>query len=62
MIHLPIFRWGQAYTSIDVDEIAHFATGELVAKVSRANGGLLQRDMRKASQARAGSVRCLSTS
>jgi acyl-CoA reductase-like NAD-dependent aldehyde dehydrogenase len=53
MIHLPIFRWGQAYTSIDVDEIAHFATGELVAKVSRANGGLLQRDMRKASQARA---------
>jgi hypothetical protein len=53
MIQLPILRWGQPYTSIDVDEIAHFETGEPVAKVSRANGGLLQRDMRKAGQARA---------
>ena len=37
---------------MDVDEVAHFATGELVARVSRANGGLIQRDMRKAARAR----------
>lgn len=53
MLQLPILRWGQPYTSIDVDEITHFSTGEPVARISRANGGLLQRDMRKAGQARA---------
>jgi acyl-CoA reductase-like NAD-dependent aldehyde dehydrogenase len=53
VLNLPILRWGQPYTSLEVDEIAHFETGEPVAKVSRANGGLLQRDMRKAGLARA---------
>src|SRR5688572_9105037 len=52
MIHLPILRWGQPYTSLDVNDVVHFSTGEPIAKVSRANGGLIQRDMRKAQQAR----------
>ena len=52
MVHLPVLRWGQPYTSMDVDTVAHFATGEPIAKVSRANGGLIQRDMRKAARAR----------
>jgi hypothetical protein len=52
MLHLPVLRWGQPYTSIDVDEVAHFSTGEPIARVSRANGGLIQRDIRKASRAR----------
>src|SRR5947209_1806120 len=52
MLHLPVLRWGQPYTSIDVDPVVHFATGEPIANVSRANGGLIQRDMRKASRAR----------
>src|ERR671914_2050757 len=52
MLHLPILRWGQPYTSMDVDEVVHFATGEPIAKVSRANGGLIQRDMRRAQRAR----------
>src|SRR6266850_5325227 len=52
MLNLPILRWGQPYTSIDVDPVVHFATGEPIANVSRANGGLIQRDMRKASRAR----------
>src|SRR5205814_1338872 len=52
MLHLPILRWGQPYTSLEVDEVAHFATGEPIAKVSRANGGLVQRDARKAQRAR----------
>jgi acyl-CoA reductase-like NAD-dependent aldehyde dehydrogenase len=52
MLHIPVLRWGQPYTSIDVDEVVHFATGEPIASMSRANGGLIQRDMRKAAGAR----------
>jgi acyl-CoA reductase-like NAD-dependent aldehyde dehydrogenase len=52
MIHLPVLRWGQPYTSIDVDDVVHFASGKPIAKVSRANGGLIQRDIRKAARAR----------
>jgi acyl-CoA reductase-like NAD-dependent aldehyde dehydrogenase len=52
MLHLPVLRWGQSYTSMDVDEVVHFASGEPMAKVSRANGGMIQRDMRKAQRAR----------
>src|SRR6266508_1435637 len=52
MLNLPILRWGSPYTSIDVDPVVHFATGEPIANVSRANGGLIQRDMRKAQRAR----------
>jgi acyl-CoA reductase-like NAD-dependent aldehyde dehydrogenase len=52
MLQLPVLRWGQSYTSMDVDEVVHFATGEPIARLSRANGGLIQRDMRKAQRAR----------
>ena len=37
---------------MDVDEVVHFQTGEPIAKVSRANGGMIQRDMRRAQRAR----------
>jgi acyl-CoA reductase-like NAD-dependent aldehyde dehydrogenase len=37
---------------MEVDHVAHFATGEPIASIGRANGGLVQRDMRKAWQAR----------
>ena len=52
MIHVPILRWGRPYDSLDVNEVVHFATGEPIAKVCRANGGLIQRDMRQAQRAR----------
>jgi acyl-CoA reductase-like NAD-dependent aldehyde dehydrogenase len=52
MLNLPILRWGQPYTSMDVDEVRHFATGEVIARISRANGGMIQRDIRKAQAAR----------
>ena len=52
MLNLPVLRWGQPYTSMDVDDVVHFQTGEPIAKVSRANGGMIQRDMRKAQRAR----------
>lgn len=53
MVHLPVLRWGQPYESLEKDEVVHFSTGEPIATVSRANGGLIQRDARKAQRARA---------
>jgi acyl-CoA reductase-like NAD-dependent aldehyde dehydrogenase len=52
MLSLPVLRWGAPYTSMEVDEVVHFSTGEPMATVSRANGGLIQRDARKAQRAR----------
>jgi acyl-CoA reductase-like NAD-dependent aldehyde dehydrogenase len=52
MLKIPILRWGQPYDSFDVDEVTHFASGEPIARLSRANGGLVQRDARKAARAR----------
>ncbi len=52
MIQLPVLRWGQPYTCMEVDDVVHFSTGEPIARVSRANGGLIGRDMRKAQRAR----------
>jgi acyl-CoA reductase-like NAD-dependent aldehyde dehydrogenase len=52
MLHLPILRWGQPYESLEKDQVVHFSTGEPIATVSRANGGLIQRDVRKAQRAR----------
>jgi acyl-CoA reductase-like NAD-dependent aldehyde dehydrogenase len=52
VIHFPVLRWGEPYKSMDVDKVVHFATGEPLAEVSQANGGLIARDMRKAQRAR----------
>ena len=52
MLEIPVLRWGQPYKSLDVDEVVHFSTGEPIARVGRANGGIIQRDLRKARQAR----------
>src|SRR5437899_2463775 len=37
---------------MDVDKVVHFQTGEALAEVSRANAGLVERDMRHAPRAR----------
>jgi len=52
VLHLKVLRWGQPYQSLEFDDVIHFSTGEPIAKVDRANGGLIQRDIRKAQQAR----------
>src|SRR4051794_7071905 len=52
MIHIPVLRWGEPYSSLDVDKVVHFATGEPVAEVGRANAALVDRDMRHAQRAR----------
>ena len=45
MIHLPLLRAGQPYTSLDRVQIAHIATGEPLVEVSQANRGLIARDL-----------------
>src|SRR5262245_58353353 len=52
MIHIPVLRWGEPYQSMEVDQVVHFDSGEVLAEVSRANGGLVERDMRHARRAR----------
>jgi acyl-CoA reductase-like NAD-dependent aldehyde dehydrogenase len=52
MLKLPVIRWGQPYESLEVAEVTHFATGEPIAKVCQANGGIIKRDMRQAQNAR----------
>lgn len=52
MITLPVVRWGAKYESLETDELRHFLTGEPVARVGQANGGLVQKDMRKAARVR----------
>jgi acyl-CoA reductase-like NAD-dependent aldehyde dehydrogenase len=52
VLHIPVSRWGEPYKSMDLDKVVHFATGEPLAEVSRANGGLIDRDMRFAKRAR----------
>src|SRR5206468_6112763 len=52
MINIPVLRWGRPYTSLEVDNVIHFSTGETLAKVSQANAGLLAKDIRQAQRAR----------
>ena len=52
MLEIPVLRWGKPYESLEKQEVVHFETGEVLAQVHQANGGLLQMDMRHAMRAR----------
>lgn len=52
MLEIPVIRWGKPYESLETTEVVHFNTGEPIATVSSANGGLVSRDMRSANKAR----------
>jgi acyl-CoA reductase-like NAD-dependent aldehyde dehydrogenase len=52
VLKIPVLRWGKPYESLEVADVSHFLTGEPIARVSQANGGLIQRDMRQAKKAR----------
>jgi len=52
VVHFPVLRWGEPYQSLETETVVHFATGEQLAEVSQANGGLVERDLRKAQRAR----------
>jgi len=53
VLRIPVLRWGEPYTSLEVDKVVHFDTGETLAEVSQAVPGQIQRDMRHAARARA---------
>jgi acyl-CoA reductase-like NAD-dependent aldehyde dehydrogenase len=52
MITLPAIRWGQPYESLEIEEIRHFVTGEVVARVNTVGSGIIRRDARQACKAR----------
>ena len=52
MLEIPVIRWGKPYESMEQQPVVHFETGEELARVHQANGGLIKMDMRKASKAR----------
>lgn len=52
MLEIPVVRWGQTYESMNKMDVVHFETGETLAQVHEANGGLIKMDMKKAKKAR----------
>jgi acyl-CoA reductase-like NAD-dependent aldehyde dehydrogenase len=52
MIDLPAIRWGEAYESLEAEEVCHFLTGQPVARVSTIGAGIVKRDARQARRAR----------
>ncbi len=45
MLHIPILRGGEPYTSLETLEVPHFRTGEPWVRVSQANSGLIAKDL-----------------
>ncbi len=45
MLHIPILRNGNPYTSVESVELVHHATGDPMASVSQANSGMVVRDI-----------------
>lgn len=52
MLEIPVIRWGKPYESMEKMDVTHFETGEAVATVHEANGGIIKMDMKKAKKAR----------
>ncbi|MEM6473410.1 MAG: aldehyde dehydrogenase family protein [Planctomycetota bacterium] len=52
MITLQPLRWGKPYESIEMKDVVHFDTGEPIARFGSVGGGIVARDMKKASKAR----------
>lgn len=52
MLQIPVIRWGQPYESMEKGSVVHFETGEELARMDQANGGLIKMDMRKAAKSR----------
>ncbi len=58
--HVPVLRFGQEYTSLDQSELRSPRSGEVVARISQANPGLVRRDLQRRQSAAAASLRRLS--
>jgi acyl-CoA reductase-like NAD-dependent aldehyde dehydrogenase len=56
-VHIPVLRWGEAYSSLERSPLADVRTGAVVAEVSQANAGLVARDLGRAAAAQASLAR-----
>ena len=52
MLEIPVIRFGKPYDSMSKEPVVHFETGETLAQMHQANGGLVKMDLRKAKNAR----------
>ncbi len=46
-VNVPILRFGREYESLDVNEVAGYADGAVLARVGQANAGLIRRDLKR---------------
>ena len=51
-MHLPAWRFGKPYESLERETLVHFLTGSPVAEVSQVGGAIVGRDLQKAAAAR----------
>ncbi|MFT5123177.1 MAG: acyl-CoA reductase-like NAD-dependent aldehyde dehydrogenase [Kiritimatiellia bacterium] len=51
IVQIPALRFGEAYHSLDLNDITDCRTGEVLAQTSVVNAGLIRRDLKKAKQA-----------
>ncbi|MBI1176729.1 aldehyde dehydrogenase family protein [bacterium] len=51
--HIPVLRLGRPYESLDQSEVKNHRNGEVLAKVSSVNAGIIRKDFRKIDSARA---------
>jgi acyl-CoA reductase-like NAD-dependent aldehyde dehydrogenase len=51
-MHLPAWRFGKPYESLERETLVHFLTGAPVAEVSQVGGAIVGRDLQKAAVAR----------
>ena len=50
-MHLPAWRFGKPYESLERETLVHFLTGEPVTEVSQVGGAMLGRDLAKSAAA-----------
>ncbi len=50
--HIPILRLGEPYTSVEQKDVCALGTGEVVARLSMGNAGLVRRDAARFAEAR----------
>ncbi|MEI7781800.1 MAG: aldehyde dehydrogenase family protein, partial [Planctomycetota bacterium] len=50
-MHLPAWRFGKPYESLERTQLVHFLTGEPVAEVSQVGGAIIGRDLQKSARA-----------
>src|SRR5262245_1568781 len=51
--HIPALRRGKTYESLETNEVKDFRTGEVKAKVSQVNAGVVRKDLQRIVESRA---------